>query len=41
MDLPYTRNQIGDRLYEGSVYVDGKPVCDNSWDYKEAVVVCR
>merc|ERR1719458_2185564 len=41
VDLPYTRNQIGDRLYEGSVYVDGKPVCDNSWDAKEAVVVCR
>ena len=41
MELPFTNDQIGDVLYEGSVYVDGKPVCDNSWDDKEALVVCR
>ena len=34
-------SQIGDTLYEGSVFLDGRPVCDNSWDHSEGLVVCR
>ena len=39
--LRHSSSEIGDILYEGSVYLDGRPVCDNSWDSKEASVVCR
>ena len=41
ISLQHSNSEIGDLLYEGSVYVDGRPVCDNSWDEKEAMVVCR
>ena len=41
ISLKHSHSEIGDLLYEGSVYVDGRPVCDNSWDEKEARVVCR
>ena len=39
--LQHSSSQIGDLLYEGSVFIDGRPVCDNSWDHNEALVVCR
>ena len=39
--LQHSSTLIGDILYEGSVFIDGKPVCDNAWDHKEALVVCR
>lgn len=41
ISLQHSPSLIGDVLYEGSVFVDGKPVCDNAWDHKEALVVCR
>ena len=41
ISLRHSYSEIGDLLYEGSVYLDGRPVCDNSWDQKEALVVCR
>ena len=41
ISLRHSDSEIGDLLYEGSVYLDGRPVCDNSWDEKEALVVCR
>ena len=41
ISLQHSYSEIGDPLYEGSVYLDGRPVCDNSWDEKEALVVCR
>ena len=39
--LQHSASQIGDLLYEGSVFIDSRPVCDNSWDHNEALVVCR
>jgi len=39
--LHHSPSLIGDTLYEGSVFLDGRPVCDNSWDENEALVVCR
>ena len=39
--LQHSSSQIGDTLYEGSVFLDGRPVCDNAWDDSEALVVCR
>ena len=39
--LEQSSTEIGDRLYEGSVFVDGRPVCDNGWDENEALVVCK
>ena len=39
--LEHSSTVIGDRLYEGSAFIDGRPVCDNGWDEKEALVVCR
>ena len=39
--LQHSSSQIGDTLYEGSVFLDGRPVCDNAWDDNEALVVCR
>ena len=41
ISLEGSDSNIGDLLYEGSVFIDGMPVCDNSWDDKEAMVVCR
>ena len=41
ISLRHSYSEIGDLLYEGSVYLDGRPVCDNSWDQEEALVVCR
>ena len=41
IDLHHSFSQIGDTLYEGSVFLDGRPVCDNAWDRNEALVVCR
>ena len=41
ISLEGSDSKIGDLLYEGSVFIDGRPVCDNSWDDKEAMVVCR
>ena len=39
--LEQSSTVIGDLLYEGNVFIDGRPVCDNGWDEKEALVVCR
>ena len=39
--LQHSESQIGDNLHEGSVFLDGRPVCDNAWDEMEAQVVCR
>jgi len=39
--LRHSFSEIGDTLYEGSVFLDGLPVCDNAWDDNEALVVCR
>ena len=39
--LQHSESQIGDTLHEGSVFLDGRPVCDNAWDEMEAQVVCR
>lgn len=39
--LQHSSSLIGDTLYEGSVFLDGRPVCDNAWDHNEALVVCR
>ena len=37
--LQHSFSEIGDTLYEGSVFLDGLPVCDNAWDHNEALVV--
>ena len=39
--LQHSESQIGETLHEGSVFLDGRPVCDNAWDEMEAQVVCR
>jgi len=39
--LQHSSSLIGDILYEGSVFLDGKPVCDNAWGHNEALVACR
>ena len=39
--LRQSLSQVGDTLYEGGVFLDGRPVCDNAWDHNEALVVCR
>ena len=39
--LHHSSSLIGDILYEGSVFLDGKPVCDNAWGHNEALVACR
>ena len=39
--LQHSSSEIGDTLYEGSVFLDGRPVCDNDWGHNEALVVCR
>ena len=31
----------GSRRTEGNVFVNGKPVCDDMWDKKDATVACR
>ena len=41
ISLEHSSSEIGDILYEGSVFLDGSPVCDNAWDDNEALVVCR
>ena len=32
---------VGGGRYSGNVYVDGRPVCDSSWDLADASTVCR
>ena len=31
----------GNSSAEGNVYIDGAPVCDDGWGWKEAKVICR
>ena len=31
----------GENRKEGNVFVNGKPVCDDLWDEKDATVTCR
>ena len=43
----YRRVRLGDSncglesCYQGNVYVDDKPVCDDDWDDTDASVVCK
>jgi len=39
--LPVVKLVGGKTSKEGHVYVKGKPVCDDSWDDKDAKVLCR
>ena len=32
---------IGGNYKSGNVYIEGKPVCDNSWDLVDAKVFCK
>ena len=41
IDLRGGSGDLGDNVYKGNVYVDGKPVCDDCWGAEEAKVVCR
>ena len=31
----------GSSRRKGNVYINGKPVCDDMWDKKDATVACR
>ena len=40
VELKGGSQELGSHLFEGNVFVDSRPICDDNWDRNEATVIC-